>query len=143
MSILLSKYRMTLEDIHDVWGEHVNKVQQQEEDGVKAIDRHPVKAWATPRPRARLLLLPSFLHAFADLARAKYCRHNHSDGDGDCPGNGDDGHKAAIRFLLGDVFSNISTRSALRVSASGSIAVRIDRYRLAARGTRVTSSINH
>lgn len=135
---------MTLEDIHDVWGEHANKVQQQEEDGVKAIDRHPVKAWATPRPRARLLLLPSFLHAFTDLARAKYCRYNHSDGDGGCLGNGDDGHRVAIRFLLRDVYNNISTRSALRVSASGAIAVRMDRYRLAVRCTviRVTSSIN-
>ena len=120
---------MTLEDIHDVWGEHV-KVQQEEEDGamvVGKIDRHPGKGWARPRPRAGLLLLPSFLHAFADLARAKYCRqeHNNADGGGGL-GDGDDGHRVVTRLLLRDVFNNVCTRSVLRVSASGLIAVRMD-----------------
>lgn len=124
---------MTLEDIHHVWREHV-KVQQQEEDGaaMAAIDRHPSKSWALPRPRAGLLLLlPSFLHAFADLARAKYCRHSHHDDDGGGgggPGDGDDGPRAVTHLLLRDVFNNIATRSTLRVSASGLIAARMGGY---------------
>ncbi|CAM9626931.1 unnamed protein product [Laminaria digitata] len=102
---------MTLEDIHHVWGEHVKVEQQQQQqgDGVVVLkyrkDRHPCKGWAPPRPRAGTLVLPSFLRAFTDLARAKYCRqeddHNNE-------------NRAVTRLLLRDVFDNIATRSALR-----------------------------
>lgn len=114
---------MTLEDIHHAWRQHVTTaVVQQEKDGVALLDRRSCKGWTPPRPRplADMLFLPSFLHAFTDLARVKYCHHGGggNNGPGDRDGDWDDGSgdRAVTLLLLRDVFNNIATRTALRVS---------------------------
>lgn len=77
---------MHLEDIHEAWVRHAG--------GIKESLRDHSSDGANSGTTTRMLLLPSFLQAFTDLAKTKYC--NLHEGKG---GN---------HLLLGDVFDNIT-----------------------------------
>lgn len=80
--------RMTLEDIHEAWQQHVDFTGGGDDDvTLGASQRHHEK-----EARAETMSLPAFLVAFEDLARAKYLFRQR--------------HGTVNRLLLSDVFGN-------------------------------------
>lgn len=84
---------MTLEDIQTAWQHHVEVEAANDDVG---LDCRPVKGGAVATGG---MLLPSFLKAFDELARAKYLYSPH----------GGDDRGSVNRLLLKDVFGNVTT----------------------------------
>lgn len=83
---------MTLEDLEEVWQQHVNIGIQQHDSELELVESRP--------PNVAAMDLAVFLRAFDDLAQVKYASHNR---------RGKGGAGSFNRLLLRDVFRDIST----------------------------------